>query len=236
MEETAGQGRKKEQCMEWQETQTESNDSKIWKKALKERYSEEMYEAAVHARVAIAGLGGLGSHVAVMLARAGVGKLFLADFDRVEVTNLNRQAYRMSQIGKKKTEALAELLREINPCLDLEMADCRVTEKNAGELFGTYPIVCEAFDKPKEKAMLVNTLLKECPDTVVVAGSGMAGIGPANEIVTTHPMRRLYVCGDGTTELRQDVCLMASRVTLCAAHQANTILRLIFGLEERKKE
>lgn len=203
-----------------------------FKQALLERYTPEMYEKITNASVAIAGLGGLGSNVAVMLARAGVGRLLLVDFDTVDMTNLNRQAYTCEHIGKKKTQALAEILRDINPYLQLEIKDCCVTYENAVEVFGAYPIVCEAFDKAENKAMLVNTILEEQKETIVVSGSGMAGYGSSNEIETKRVMKRLYVCGDRKTELNNDVCLMASRVTICAAHQANMIIRLILGMTE----
>ena len=202
------------------------------KQALLERYTPEMYEKITNASVAIAGLGGLGSNVAVMLARAGVGHLLLVDFDTVDMTNLNRQVYTCEHLGKKKTEALAEILRNINPYLQLETKDCYVTHENTVELFGAYPIVCEAFDKAENKAMLVNTILEEQKETIVVSGSGMAGYGSSNEIQTKKVMKRLYICGDRKTELNNDVCLMASRVTVCAAHQANMILRLILGITE----
>lgn len=202
------------------------------KAALLQRYTPEMYDKISNASVAIAGLGGLGSHVAVMLTRAGVGKLMLVDFDRVEITNLNRQAYTYEHLERKKTEALAEILRKINPYITLETRDCYVNQENVTELFRDYNIVCEAFDKAENKAMLVNTVLEKCRHTTVVSGSGMAGYGSSNKIHTEKVMKRLYVCGDRETELEDDVCLMSSRVTVCAAHQANMIIRLILGITE----
>lgn len=202
------------------------------RQALLERYTPEMYEKISNARVAIAGLGGLGSNVAVMLARAGVGHLMLVDFDRVDLTNLNRQAYTVKHLGRKKTEALADILKEINPYITLEIRDCYVEKNNVADLFGTYSIVCEAFDKAENKAMLVNSILEEQKDTIVVSGSGMAGYGSGNKITTRKIMKRLYLCGDGETELTQETCLMASRVTICAAHQANMIIRLLLGITE----
>lgn len=199
------------------------------KEALLERYTPQMYEKISGAAVAIAGLGGLGSHIAVMLARAGVGRLFLVDFDRVELTNLNRQAYDLSHLGQHKTEALPGILQKINPYLQIQAQNIRVTAENAPGLFGGYPILCEAFDKPEQKAMLVSAVLEGCPQAVVVSGSGMAGYGSANSIVTRQKMSRLYVSGDGETELGQSTCLMASRVMVCAAHQANMAIRLILG-------
>lgn len=191
------------------------------------RFPEEFHRAVSGARVAIAGLGGLGSNLAVMLTRCGVGHLFLVDFDRVDITNLNRQAYRIPHLGQYKTDALPSILREINPYLEVETRCVRVSEANAAELFGSYSLVCEAFDRPENKAILVNTLLSKCPHTTIVSGSGMAGYGEANTIQTTRVMRRLYVCGDRTTDVNDGIGLMAPRVAVCAGHQANQVIRLI---------
>lgn len=200
-------------------------------KAFDSRFPEEMREKLRNARVAIAGLGGLGSNIAVALARSGVGHMLLVDYDCVDTTNLNRQAYGISQLGKPKTEAMLELISEINPYLDIQCEFVKVTEENATELFGKYPIVCEAFDKADQKAMLVSTLLEKAPDTIIVSGNGMAGVGPCNDIKTIHKMRRLYVCGDETTDIGQGVGLMAPRVMVAAGHQAGQVVRLILGLE-----
>lgn len=200
--------------------------------ALLERYTSEMYDKISKASVAIAGLGGLGSNVAVMLARAGVGHLMLVDFDIVELTNLNRQVYTCKHLGRKKTAALAEIIREINPYIELEIRDCVISHENVTELLKEYKIVCEAFDKAEMKAMLVNAVLEQLKETIVVSGSGMAGYGSGNTIRTEKIMKRLYVCGDRETELTSGSCLMAPRVTVCAAHQANMIIRLILGITE----
>ena len=132
----------------------------------------------------------------------------------------------------KKTEALASILYEINPYMQVT-GDCvRVTGENAAVLLGGYPIVCEAFDDPDQKAMLVNTLLESCPRTAVVSGSGMAGYGSANAIHTRKIFRRLYLCGDEQTDAGEGIGLMAPRVSVCAGHQANMVIRLILGMTE----
>ena len=185
------------------------------------RRNYEMPEAAV------AGLGGLGSNIAVMLARSGIGKLLLVDFDVVDVTNLNRQMYFIPQLGKPKAEALPELLYQINPYAAYESVCVKVTPENVRELFYDYPIVCEAFDCPDQKAMLVRELLVQCPKTTVISGNGMAGYADINEIKTQQMMRRLYVCGDQNTDVGSGIGLIAPRVAACAAHEANKVLQLI---------
>ena len=184
-----------------------------------------------NARVAVAGLGGLGSNIAVMLARSGVGELLLVDFDTVDVTNLNRQMYLIPQLGKPKAEALPEILYQINPYLTYRSVCIKVTPNNVKELFSEYPIVCEAFDKPDQKAMLVRELLMQCPKTTVVSGNGMAGYADANEIRTCQVMKRLYVCGDQSTDVGNGIGLIAPRVAVCAAHEANKVLQLIMQTE-----
>ena len=195
------------------------------------RFPEEMQTKLRNARVAVAGLGGLGSNIAVMLARSGVGELLLVDFDTVDVTNLNRQMYLIPQLGKPKAEALPEILYQINPYLTYRSVCIKVTPNNVKELFSEYPIVCEAFDKPDQKAMLVRELLMQCPKTIVVSGNGMAGYADANEIRTCQVMKRLYVCGDQSTDVGNGIGLIAPRVAVCAAHEANKVLQLIMQTE-----
>ncbi len=202
-------------------------DKRELDRAFDARFAPEIKAKLQAAHVAIAGLGGLGSNIAVMLARSGVGHLKLVDFDKVDVTNLNRQMYGIPHLGRFKTDAIRDILTNINPYLDIETVCETVTAENAAEFFRDWPIVCEAFDSPENKAMLVRTLLAECPATTVVSGVGMAGYGDANDIRTTHPMRRLYICGDGHTAAGGMTGLMAPRVAVCAGHQANQVLQLI---------
>ena len=200
-------------------------------KAFDARFPKEMQVKLHNAKVAIAGLGGLGSNIAVMLARSGVGQLLLVDYDVVDVTNLNRQMYYIQHIGKPKAQALLEILYQINPYSNYQSAYesvcLKVTPENVRELFYDYPIVCEAFDCPDQKAMLVREVLTQCPNTTVVSGNGMAGYGDINEIQTSRKMRHLYVCGDQHTDVGEGIGLMAPRVAACAAHEANKVIQLI---------
>ena len=198
-----------------------------WIKALTERHGKELQQAFSSATVAICGLGGLGSNIAISLARAGIGKLILCDFDRVDITNLHRQQYKASQIGMYKTDALAENLREINPYIELEAHTERITEENAVTPLSDADVICEAFDDAECKAMLTNTVLSELPDKYLVAASGMAGMGTTNSIKTRKVTSRFYICGDETSEVSDGIGLVAPRVALCAAHQAHTVLRIL---------
>ncbi len=202
------------------------------KAALEERHSPEIQEKLSAGRVAIAGLGGLGSNVAYSLTRIGVGHLNLIDFDVVDITNLNRQQYFMEHLGMPKTDALESLLKKINPYLDIQTDCVRVTEDNIRELFGEWDIVCEAFDDPGAKAMLVNGILECFPEKKLVSASGMAGFGSSNSIVTKKVSDNFYLCGDMVSAPEYGRGLMAPRVAICAAHEANMITRLILGEED----
>ena len=200
--------------------------------ALNERHSPETQAILSEGNVAIAGLGGLGSNVAYSLTRIGVGHLHLIDFDVVDVTNLNRQQYFMEHVGMYKTEALKSLLMKINPYIEIKTDCVRVTEENIKELFCDNDIVCEAFDNPDAKALLVNGIMEYFPEKKLVSASGMAGFGSSNSIVTKRITKNFYLCGDRVTAPSYGNGLMAPRVAVCAAHEANMITRLILGEEE----
>lgn len=206
-------------------TRQELND------ALAERHGGKLQEIFSRAGAAIAGLGGLGSNVAFSLARTGIGHLHLIDFDRVDITNLNRQQYFIHQIGMYKTEALKENLLKINPYLDIHTDCVKVEEGNVRELLAEDRYICEAFDKAENKAMLVNTVLEYFPEKYLVAASGMAGVGESNRIRTRKVTEHFYLCGDGTSDAEEGICLTAARAALCAAHQANLIVSLILENE-----
>ena len=184
------------------------------------------------ARITVLGLGGLGSNVACMLARSGVGNLHLVDFDRVEAGNLNRQQYDIRHIGMKKCEALKEILAYINPFLAIRTEDIEITEENVAYIVKDSDYVCEALDSAELKATVVSEILGNCPDKIVVAASGMAGLASVNNIRTRHVMKNLYVAGDEISDMDQIDIMMAPRVIACAAHEANLIIRHILGMEE----
>ncbi len=216
-----------------QESSTRTRDAIPTKtemmRALAERHGVENQEKISKASVAICGLGGLGSNIAVALARAGVGRLHLIDFDKVDLSNLNRQQYAVSQLGCNKTEALCENIKAIAPYCEIVTDTVKITEDNVETLLADEDIICEAFDKAEQKAMLVNSVLEKFPDKYLVAGSGMAGFDSANSIKTRRVTKRFYLCGDETTDIADGIGLVAPRVMVCAAHQAQMVLRIILG-------
>lgn len=195
------------------------------------RHTPGVHARVKAARVGIAGLGGLGSQVAVALARTGIGKIVLADFDLVEPSNLNRQQYFVDQLGLPKSRALADTLRRINPYLDIEAHEVRLTPENLPTLYQGCSVLVEAFDRADQKAMLVETALARLPGTWVVAASGLAGHAPADTIRTHRLGPRLFVVGDLENAARPGMGLMAPRVGVAAHAQANLVLRILLGEE-----
>ncbi|WP_244151818.1 sulfur carrier protein ThiS adenylyltransferase ThiF [Malonomonas rubra] len=196
---------------------------------LRARHTPGVHDKIKQSCVGIAGVGGLGSAIAVALTRIGIGKLVIVDYDLVEPSNLNRQQYFIDQIGLPKVTALQENLQRINPGVEIEAHQVKVTPDNICELFGQVDVLAEAFDAAEEKAMLTGNFLSKIADKPLVAGSGMAGYEPSNSIQTERLSDRLILCGDGTTAAEPGRGLMAPRVGIAAHHQANAILRLLLG-------
>ncbi len=180
-------------------------------------------------KVAICGLGGLGSNIAIMLARAGIGQLHVIDFDKVDISNLNRQQYFIEQIGMFKTVAMTENIYHIAPYCKIISENIRIDENNIPEILKNDDIICEAFDNPESKSILVNSVLENFPEKYIVSASGMAGLGSANTISTRRIMKNFYLCGDGKSDIADETGMFSSRVMVCASHQAHMILRIISG-------
>jgi sulfur carrier protein ThiS adenylyltransferase len=191
---------------------------------------------AIHAKlkqgvVGIAGLGGLGSAVAVALARAGVGTLILVDFDVVEPSNLNRQQYEIGHIGMPKSEAMADVLNRINPYTTLYTHAVKLDRENISSIFKEAMVLIECFDGPDQKAMLVESAREDLPDTYIIVASGMAGFGDSNRIQTIRAGKKIFITGDQVTAAEPGRGLMAPRVGIAACHQANLAVSLLVDSE-----
>ena len=200
-----------------------------WLSALIERQGAARQEKFSRGRVAICGLGGLGSRVAELLTRAGVGYLRLIDFDRLEATNLNRQWYFMEQLGRYKAEALADNLRRITPYAELDVHTVRITEDNLASLLADVDVIVEAFDNATCKAMLVNGVREQFPRCHLVAASGMAGFASANAMRVRRLSENFYLCGDGRSAADAGDGLYGARVNICSAQEALVVLQLLAG-------
>lgn len=195
------------------------------------RHTPGVHERLKKARVGIAGLGGLGSHIAFALTRVGVGALVLVDYDVVEPSNLNRQQYFIDQIGMRKADALKEILARINPYIRVITHNAKLEKDNMGPIFRDVDIVVEAFDRADMKAMLINTISRLYPDKHIVAASGVAGCEDSNTIQTTRFSEKIFIVGDQRTAARPGMGLMAPRVGIAAHHQANLVVRILLGEE-----
>jgi len=190
-------------------------------------------EALRRSAVGIAGAGGLGSAVAASLARAGVGRLVIADFDRLEPSNLNRQQYFVDQVGRVKVEALKENLLRVNPFSVYEVHEVRITRRNAASIFKAVDVLVEAFDKAEAKEMLIEACLRRFPGRPIVAASGLAGYG-GNRKIHTRRMGNLYICGDEASQPARGVSPMAPRVGIVANMQANLVVELLVKMRGRR--
>jgi len=192
-----------------------------------------IHEKLEKAIVGIAGLGGLGTNVAVALTRAGVGRLIIADFDTIDESNLNRQQYFADQVGRLKVEATIENLKRINPNINIEGHQQKLTVENVPEIFAAADVITECFDKAEEKQMLVETVLSKMDKPIIVSVSGLAGYGDSNAIQTRRISKRLILVGDNESGIDAVQFLTAARVGIAANHQANAVLEVL--IDEIKK-
>jgi sulfur carrier protein ThiS adenylyltransferase len=185
------------------------------------------------ATVGLAGLGGLGSNVAAALARAGIGRLILVDFDAVEAGNLNRQHYFTGDVGTLKTDALARIIARINPAVTVELHNVMLTEENIPAIFAGADIIAECFDRADMKAVLTRVFFNQLAPRgkKLVAVSGLAGCGPANAITTRLVSPIFALVGDGYTDVSDVPVLVASRVIIAAMHQAHQIIQWILATD-----
>ena len=191
------------------------------------RHTPGVHDRIKKAFVGIMGIGGLGSAVAVALARIGVGRMLLVDFDVVEPTNLNRQFYFIDQIGMPKTAALQDTLARINPHLMIEVVNERLTAASIPRLFGDVDVLAECFDDAVMKAEALRVALTEFSGIGYVGASGVAGFGDNNSIRTRRVAEKVFLVGDGESAAAPGQGLMAPRVGIAAHHQANQILRIL---------
>lgn len=178
--------------------------------------------------VGIAGCGGLGSNCAMALARVGIGRLIITDFDIISSDNLNRQYFFNNQIGKLKVYALKENLLRVNPELKVNALDIRLCSNDIIEIFNDCDVIVEAFDLAKMKQMIIETVLTFMPEKYIVSGIGLAGWGDNNMLKTIN-MDKLIVCGDGEIEISETLPPLAPRVGIVANMQANQVLEILLG-------
>jgi sulfur carrier protein ThiS adenylyltransferase len=191
-----------------------------------ESYTEQISKYLSRFTVGIAGCGGLGSNCAVALARCGVGKLVIADFDIVTKQNLNRQYYFHDQIGRLKVHALRENIQRINPVVSVKAFDMKLCVSDVIELFAGCDVIVEAFDKAEMKQMIIETVHTQMPGKTLIAGVGMAGWGKSG-IIHSRSSGNLIICGDEVSEVSDTLPVLAPRVGMVAHMQANEVLGIL---------
>ena len=218
-----------DQCWLWKRGKVPSADE--MQHLLYARHSPGVQARLQDKVVGIMGLGGLGSLVAIALARMGIGSLLLADYDVVEPTNLNRQQYFVDQIGQKKTSALQDILQRVNPHVFVTTIDRRLAEDDIGIVFKGVHALVECFDDPAMKAAGLRAALHHLPGVFYVGASGLAGYGENNAIRTRRLYPGIYLVCDELSAAGPGQGLMAARVGIAAHHQANQVVRLLLGAE-----
>ncbi len=181
-----------------------------------------------NASVGIAGIGGLGSNAAIALVRAGIGRLVLVDFDKIEESNLDRQYYFLDQIGKQKVAVIKENIKRIDPNVIVETYDLKLERGSMAKPFKDVDVVIEALDKAVTKTEFIEEILLNLPEKPIVAASGVAGYGHSERIVTKK-LGKLNICYDEQALSSENDILMAPRVCLMANWEANLAIEIILG-------
>ncbi len=179
--------------------------------------------------VAVAGCGGLGSNAAVALVRAGIGKLIIADFDVVELSNLNRQYYFLQDVGKKKNEALTAHLLNINPRLEIQSHFLKLTPENMCQVFDEADLLVEAFDRAESKVWLIETWCTTFPGKPIVCASGLSYYGRTGDLVVRRS-GRIVMCGDFETDMSMGLC--SARVAIAANMTANEAIEILVNSDK----
>ena len=173
-------------------------------------------------RVGIAGLGGLGSNVAMLLARTGFEHFVLVDYDSVEASNLNRQHYWPRDLGARKTQASLRHLHEINSDIQALCIDQAITKTSLPALLAHAAIWVEALDRPETKALFVQEALLAGKATA--SASGLAGYG--GPCLQRRKLKSLVLVGDFVSDVATAPPL-APRVMWAAAMLADSVLSMV---------
>lgn len=189
---------------------------------------EDIRSALKNKTVGIAGCGGLGSNCAVALARTGIGKLVIVDFDRVDISNLNRQYFFREQVGEYKTTALTENIHKINDKVLIEPHIVTLDPASVVKIFSECDVIVEAFDTDHAKQMIIETVLTDMHDKFIISGQGVAGYGKT-ELITTRQIDKLFIVGDGQTVVSDTEPPLGPRVGIVANMQANIVLEILLN-------
>lgn len=195
-----------------------------FEQAIARFYSETDFSLLQETVIGIMGAGGLGSNCAVNLARSGICHFIIADYDRVEMSNLNRQCYFPRDVGQFKVDALQDILTEINPNVTVVTYREALTKDSIPVIYDAADILIEAFDSADAKLMFVEGTLSMVKPKIMV--SGLAGIGKSDELTIKKIGADIYVIGDETSDIA-DAYPYGPRVSIAAAKQADVVLSIV---------
>ncbi|MCQ9327900.1 HesA/MoeB/ThiF family protein [Pelistega suis] len=201
-----------------------------------EDFGFEGQEQLLNSRVLVLGMGGLGSPVAMYLAAAGVGTLIIADDDRVELSNLQRQIiHRNDAIGLSKVESAKQTLLSLNPDSQIEMIDYRLSEEEAATVIANVDLVLDCSDNYHTRHILNKLCLQARKPLVAAAAIRWEGI------VTSFDFRQLhspcYACMfDPEDNLGPDNCATLGVVSpllgVMGSMQALEAIKLLIGARD----
>lgn len=172
-------------------------------------------------KVGIAGVGGIGSNVAVNLVRSGITSFLIVDFDRVEESNLNRQFYFYDQIGSLKIDALSINLKRINPEIEIKRIATRIDTTNIERIFDSCDVLVEGFDRQSDKKMFLEHFASI--GKPIVSANGIAGDNLSS--ISKRKFGNVVTVGDFTTDCN-DAQLYSHKVIAVAAYMTETLLTL----------
>lgn len=181
-------------------------------------------------QVGIAGAGGIGSNIAVHLVRSGFFELKIVDFDKVDLSNLNRQFYFKEQIGQNKVDALETNLKKINPNAAIEKELKFLDRENISRTFSGCDIIVEGFDKADTKSMIIETFAGN--EKFVVSACGVAGLN-IDKISVREFSSNVIIVGDFTTDI-EDKKLYSPKVFIISSIMANIILKKLGFSDSRQ--
>lgn len=154
---------------------------------------EEKLNILQNSSVAVFGIGGVGSYVCESLVRSGIGTITIIDFDKVDITNLNRQIIALnSTIGKSKVSVMKERLLDINPNLIINTYECFVSKETINDFdFSKYDYVVDAIDNVTGKLLIIENCLKN--NTKIISSLGTANKLDPTKLVLTD-ISKTHTC------------------------------------------
>lgn len=190
---------------------------------LLEYFTKDQLERIQNTKVVIAGCGGLGSNAAITLTRTGFKNFILIDHDKVEISNLNRQAYFFHQIGMPKVEALKENIKLINKDCQIETYIEKIGEENVDFYLSKGDIILEAVDSAETKALLINSAIKL--NKKIVSASGICGFGDIEKIQIKR-FKNVTIIGDFYSD-NSKFKPYAPKVITVSSMECDELLRMV---------